>query len=181
MKHKSQIFTIPNLLSLVRLLLIPLVVWLYIGRKDYLGALGILILSGLTDVADGYIARRFHMVSDLGKALDPIADKLTQAATLACLSTRFSYVWLVLAVLMVKELFAGIVGLYTIKKSGQVEGADWHGKVNTALLYGVMGLHMLVPNLSPVLSSCLLFSCLCMMCLSGVLYWLRSWRWIKGE
>lgn len=89
----KQILTIPNLLSVFRILLIPLIVWLYCGKQDYLLAAWVLLLSGVTDIADGFIARHFHMVSDLGKVLDPIADKLTQTVALVCLLTRFRAVW----------------------------------------------------------------------------------------
>ena len=68
--QKNQILTIPNLLSLVRLLLIPLIVWLYVGQNHYLAAAAVIVLSGLTDIADGIIARKFHMVSDFGKILE---------------------------------------------------------------------------------------------------------------
>ena len=88
-KSENKILTVPNLLSLFRLLLIPVIVWLYWFQKDYFPAGALLILSGLTDLADGYIARHFNAVSNVGKILDPIADKLTQAAMLFCLVTRF--------------------------------------------------------------------------------------------
>ena len=132
MTKKQQIFTIPNLLSFFRLLLIPVIVWLYCDRHAYGWTLSVLILSGLTDIADGYIARRWNLISDFGKALDPVADKLTQIATLWCLVSRFSYMWLPLGILLIKELFTGIMSLYAVKKSGQVKGADWHGKLCTA-------------------------------------------------
>lgn len=178
MKHK-KVFTIPNILSMVRLLLIPLIVWLYTVKQDYYGALGVLILSGITDLADGFIARRYHMVSDLGKALDPVADKLTQIATLACLLTKFPHMRLPLGVLMVKEIVTGVVSLCAIRKSGQVKSADWHGKVTTALLYGVMGLHMLLPDIPDLLSMVLMGACVVMMGISGVLYGLRNYCQIK--
>lgn len=76
-QFEKKIFTIPNLLSAFRLLLIPVFVWAYCIKKAYLLTAGVLLLSGLTDMADGFIARRFHMISDLGKMLDPIADKLS--------------------------------------------------------------------------------------------------------
>ena len=85
---QSRILTIPNLLSFFRLCLIPVFMWLYCVEKNYLWTGIILILSGLTDTVDGIIARKFNMISDLGKVLDPIADKLTQAAMLFCLLTR---------------------------------------------------------------------------------------------
>ena len=71
---RGRVITIPNLLSLLRLCLIPVIVWLYLVRGNQFAAGCLMVLSGLTDVMDGRIARRFHMVSDLGKALDPIAE-----------------------------------------------------------------------------------------------------------
>lgn len=90
-KYKNKILTIPNILSFLRLCLIPVIVWLYVDKQDYLWALLVLILSGITDIVDGIIARKCNMISDFGKAFDPIADKLTQMATLYCLISRFSY------------------------------------------------------------------------------------------
>ena len=104
MVNKQQILTVPNLLSFFRLLLIPVIVWLYCSKEAYGLALVVLILSALTDIADGIIARKFHLVSDFGKALDPIADKLTQIATMGCLLQRFPHMWLPLGILVVKEV-----------------------------------------------------------------------------
>ena len=85
----DRIFTIPNMLSFFRICLIPVIVWLYLVKKNYTWTVCILILSGVTDMVDGFIARRFNMISNLGKVLDPIADKLTQTVMLVCLFTRF--------------------------------------------------------------------------------------------
>ena len=178
---KGKYLTIPNLLSVFRLLLIPVIIWLYCGKQAYNQALAVLILSGVTDIADGFIARKWNQTSDLGKALDPIADKLTQIATAWCLVSRYEYLWLLLGVLVVKEVFAGITGLYAVKKSGRIKSSDWHGKVNTALLYAVMGLHMLWTDIPAPLSKGLMVLCIGMMCLSAVLYWLRNLRQIRGE
>lgn len=90
---KDQILTIPNLLSVVRLLLIPVIVWLYCGKQEYTAAVVVILLSGITDIADGIIARKYHMVSDFGKILDPIADKLTQAAIILCLTYNYPLMW----------------------------------------------------------------------------------------
>ncbi len=111
----KQILTIPNLLSVFRILLIPLIVWLYCGKQDYLLAAWVLLLSGVTDIADGFIARRFRMVSDLGKVLDPIADKLTQTAALVCLLTRFRAVWWLLGVLAGAASILLSLALYTME------------------------------------------------------------------
>ena len=107
--------TIPNLLSCVRLLLIPVMMWLYLVKAAYGMAFLVLLLSAATDIADGIIARKWDQISDLGKVLDPVADKLTQVAALACLVSRFPYMWLPLAMLMGKELLTGAVSLYAVK------------------------------------------------------------------
>ena len=80
--RKDQIFTIPNLLSIIRLILIPIIVWLYCEKQNYNAAVAVIVVSGATDITDGFIARHFNMVSDFGKILDPVADKLTQAAVI---------------------------------------------------------------------------------------------------
>lgn len=180
MVKKQEILTVPNLLSFFRLLLIPVIVWLYCVRKDYSLALGVLVLSGLTDIADGIIARKFDLVSDFGKALDPVADKLTQIATMGCLLSRFVHMWLPLGILVVKEVFTGAMSLCAVKRSGQVKGADWHGKLCTVVLYGTMGLHILYSDIPVVLSKCLIALCILVMCLSGILYWCRNYKQIKG-
>ena len=90
MRNKN-IFTIPNILSVFRLLLLPVIVYTYMNQKDYVLTGILLLISGLTDLLDGYIARTFNMMSDLGKILDPVADKATQAVVLLCLMTRFSW------------------------------------------------------------------------------------------
>ncbi len=167
---QSKILTIPNLLSFFRLCLIPLFMWLYCVERNYLWTGIILIISGLTDTVDGIIARKFNMISDLGKVLDPIADKVTQAAMLFCLLTRFPLMIAPLALMVVKEFFMGVTGLLVIQKTGKVFGADWHGKVNTWLLYAMMIIHVFWYNIPDVVSKVLIGICVVMMLISLVLY-----------
>ena len=77
---EGKILTVPNLLSALRLCMVPLFLWIYLRLDEPLWAGGLLVISGITDTVDGWIARRFHQVSNLGKALDPFADKVTQIA-----------------------------------------------------------------------------------------------------
>ena len=165
-----RIFTIPNLLSMVRILLIPGIVWMYAVREDTVWTLVLVALSALTDVIDGRIARRFNMVSDLGKALDPIADKLTQGALAVCLALRYPLLWALAAWLVVKEVTTGILGLMLVKRERPVHSAKWHGKVCTALLYGSMMLMLLVPGLPTWVANTLIVLCLVMMTVSFVMY-----------
>ena len=177
---KGKILTIPNLLSLIRILLIPLFVWLYLGEENVPATAVVLVLSGLTDALDGFIARHYHMVSDFGKALDPFADKLTQFAMLCCLVIRFPrMIWLI-AVLCVKEIFVASTQLAVIHKNEVVLGADWHGKVTTILLYAVMILHLLWLDLPESLSWALVLLCIGMLLLSGVLYGIRNIRAVRN-
>ncbi len=174
---KNQILTIPNLLSLLRLAMIPLLLWLYLVKEEYMWTAVVVLLSGATDILDGVIARKYHLVSDLGKALDPVADKLTQVAMLYCLGTTFPEIRMLLLLLVVKEAVTGAMSLYTIKKTGQIQGAQWHGKITTVLLY-VLILDRIIPWL---LSSLLTLLCAGMMVTSMVLYWQRNWKSIRAE
>ena len=137
----AEIFTIPNILSFFRICLIPVIVWLYCIEERFGIAGWLLILSWETDIVDGFIARTFHMVSELGKVLDPVADKLTQAAMLVCLILRFPLVIIPFALLIAKETFMSISGILVIQRTGKVFGAELHGKLATGLLYGMMILH----------------------------------------
>nr|WP_294490679.1 CDP-alcohol phosphatidyltransferase family protein [uncultured Mediterraneibacter sp.] len=168
--YKKKVLTVPNLLSFFRLCLIPVFMWLYCVEKNYVWTGIVLILSGATDTVDGLIARRFHMTSDLGKVLDPMADKLTQVAMLFCLLTRFPFMIAPLALMVFKEFFMGVTGLLVIQKTGKVFGADWHGKVNTWLLYAMMIVHVFWYNIPDSVSGALIAVCIVMMLISLVLY-----------
>ena len=176
----GKIFTIPNLLSFLRLVMIPWFVWEYLDQENSIGTALILLLSGFTDTIDGWIARRFNMVSNLGKALDPLADKLTQIAMLACLVFLFPRMLLVFIALCVKELFVLTTSLMAIHKTEEVLPADWHGKATTASLYATMVAHLLFPGMPDKLSSGLIVLCTGLVLLSGVLYGIRNIRALKS-
>ena len=178
---KGNILTIPNLLSLIRILLIPLFVWLYLGKENVPATAVVLVLSGLTDALDGFIARHYHMVSDFGKALDPFADKLTQFAMLCCLVVRFPRMLWLIIVLCVKEVLVASSQLLVIRKTELVLGAEWHGKITTILLYAVMILHLLWLDIPATLSWSLVGLCIGMLLLSGVLYGIRNYRAIRDN
>ena len=173
---EGKILTVPNLLSFLRLCMVPLFLWIYLGLDEPLWAAGLLVLSGITDTVDGWIARKFHQVSNLGKALDPFADKVTQISVVTCLSIRFPRLWIVSGVLLAKESFALITSLMAIHSSGEVQGADWHGKLTTTLMYITMTAHLVFPNIPDSISVALTVLCTCMILLSGVLYGIRNIR-----
>ena len=148
---REEFFTIPNLMGYFRLLLIPVFAWRYLTagtREEYLAAAVIVGISGLTDLFDGKIARHFHQVTELGKFLDPLADKLTQGVVILCLASRFSWLRVLLVLFILKEGFMGIMGLVMLHHNGRkLDGAKWYGKVCTALLYTVMFLVLFFPDL----------------------------------
>lgn len=172
----SKVLTIPNILSAYRLALIPVICWLYRCKEAYRFAVIALVASWLTDIADGFIARRFHMESDLGRILDPVADKLTQAAVLFCLAARFTCIRVMLLVLIVKEVLTGICGLLVIRKTKVVNRADWHGKIATGFIYLTMGAHMLWTNIPNPVSYSMVACCIGVMMLSFVLYGIKNLR-----
>ena len=178
---RKPLFTIPNLLSLLRLCMIPLIIWLYCTQKNYALTAVVLVLSGLTDMVDGYIARRFNMVTDLGKALDPVADKLTQASVMFCLLSRFRMMLVPLLLLIFKEVCNGVISLVVIKKTGKVCGADWHGKVCTWLLYAMMFVHIVWFDISREWTTALISICVIMMTVSFALYMVRNYKMLTKE
>ena len=180
-KYKNKIVTIPNILSLFRLLLIPVIMWLYIVKEDPVLTTVILVLSGITDIVDGIIARKCHMVSDFGKAFDPVADKLTQIAMLFCLVSRFKWMLLPLCVMVIKEVTAGILGLLVIRKTGKVDGAVWHGKATTVSLYSMMIIHLIWYNIPGVISGILIGACTALALLSAFMYSRENVRILLGK
>lgn len=180
-RYQKKILTIPNLLSLLRLAMIPLLVWLYVSQQKYGWTAFVLLLSGLTDIVDGQIARRCNMVSDFGKFLDPIADKLTQLAMLACLMTRFPMMKIPLVLLLFKEIISGLMGVFAARKTGVVFSSEWHGKTTTVLLYLTITLHLLWINIPIYVTSGLTTLCTMMMLVSGILYLLRSIKLFRSN
>ena len=145
---KKQIFTIPNLLSLFRLLLIPVYVMIYlnaVSTTDYIIAAAILTVSCLTDLVDGYIARHYHMISTVGKILDPLADKATQFTLIICVGIRYPVLWWTIGLFVVKELFQLIAGAVCWFKGWILKGAQLSGKICTTVLFTTLTLLVLIP------------------------------------
>lgn len=172
--YSKAVFTIPNLLSMFRLVLIPIIAASYLYRVHPLVTVGLLLLSGLTDIVDGWIARKFHMTSDLGKALDPVADKLTQFTMLLCLALTNRPIRVLLICMAVKEFIMGLEGILVVKATGTTYSARWHGKANTCLLHATLLIHLLWFNMPESVTVLLVCLCLCMMLLSFVLYTLDN-------
>lgn len=176
---QHDILTIPNFLSLVRLALIPLFIWLYSVKGSYAWAVAVLAISGISDILDGWIARKFDMISDFGKVLDPAADKLTQLALIVCLCFRYPQIWGLLALFVVKELTMGILGLVVVLKTKYVPSARWFGKACTAVLEGSMGLLILFPMLPETVAYFLMALSTLMLLFSFIQYIIMDIRLLR--
>lgn len=169
-KLQTKYFTIPNLLSMFRIALIPICVWMYCVERNSILTATILLLSWFTDMIDGFIARKFNMISEFGKILDPVADKLTQSAMLFCLLFNFHAMLYLFLFMVIKETAMAITGYIVIKKTNTVYGANWHGKIATGALYTILFIHILWINIPLYLSTTLILLCAGLMLLSLVLY-----------
>lgn len=135
---RKEVLTIPNFLSLFRLILIPVYVYLYLTAQtttQYIIAGLVLALSCLTDMIDGRIARKFHMISKVGMLLDPVADKATQLALLVCLSMNYPVLYPVLGLLVIKESFQLVAMIIAFLNRKMLPGALFVGKVCTTVLF----------------------------------------------
>ena len=124
---------VPNILTIIRFLLIPFILF-YIFTGNYILAFVFFTISGITDIADGFIARKFNLISNFGKLMDPLADKLTQIATLTSLViANIIPIW-ILVIVLLKE-FIMIVGASFLYGKDVVVYSRWYGKLATVLFY----------------------------------------------
>ena len=130
----KKIFTIPNLLSFIRIILVPINVVLYL-KKHMVAATVLVVVSGASDMLDGFIARTFNQVSDLGKLLDPIADKLTMLAVVFLVAIHHLPMRVMLYVMMAKEGIMLLGALVLFKTGARTCQSKLFGKLATAALY----------------------------------------------
>lgn len=176
---KKNILTIPNLLSCFRLLLIPIYAVLYMKAetlREYAVAAIVFAASALTDMVDGIIARKCHMISRLGIMLDPFADKMTQFVIILCLSIKKPAILPLLCLFVVKEAFMLIMACLHLKKRKMLDGALIPGKICTAVLFLSMFILVIVRDLPPVWVSVIVWICAIFMVISLVSYALCYFR-----
>lgn len=171
---REELLTVPNLLSAFRLVLAVL----FLGIHQRYGGMtenrtlltGILILSGISDFMDGKIARKFHMVSEVGKVLDPIADKVTQGVLLICFFSEYEVAKGVFLLFLVKECYMAVMGTKTVKKVKKNDGARWYGKISTAVFYTVMVILIIFRDIPETTANLLILCCGGFMLLAFVMY-----------
>ena len=183
-QRQDRILTVPNLISLLRLLMIPVIVWLYVARRESRAAFILLLISWLSDVLDGWIARRFHMGSRLGVVLDPAADKLTLVSVIFCMAFSHRDMIPLLVVLLLVEGCKGVFGLVRMKHRRYISSAKWHGKIATGCLYTTILLHMAWESIPHWFSQLTVYVSLAVVVVSMTLYCLyyaRALRRPEGE
>ncbi len=168
-QDRKQIWSIPNFISLFRLLLIPLMVALY-WKGRALAALIVFGVSAASDIADGQIARRFDMVTDLGKMLDPLADKLTQGAAAICVARNHPQLFLLFGLMAVKELTQAYIGARSMKQTGRAFSARWYGKACTVITTACLMVMFAFPRIPEPWINGMLILCGVVMLVTLILY-----------
>ncbi|MBE6822211.1 CDP-alcohol phosphatidyltransferase family protein [Caproiciproducens sp. LBM24188] len=139
MKQRNKNINVPNSLSVLRIILIVPFVYYFIHNR-ILEAGIVLAVSGLSDMLDGMIARKFNQFTELGQMLDPVSDKLTQGAVAVCLAVEQPILIPLLAIFIVKEALMLVAGCFLLKTGKRPGGSKWYGKVATTLFYISFGI-----------------------------------------
>lgn len=142
---------VPNLLTILRFLLIPIIVIACV-QGDYILAIVVFTVSGITDILDGTIARKYNLISDFGKLMDPLADKATQISLLTTLFIKGVIPIWILAVVVLKE-FCMVSGASFLYGKELVVSSKWYGKLATVLFYAAMVISLLLEQIGESTSS----------------------------
>ena len=180
---KREYFSVPNLMGYFRIILIPVYLWLYFnasGTADYMKAAAVIGSSGLTDCFDGKIARRFDLITEWGKILDPIADKLTLGAVILSLAFRYPLMRAVVLLYIVKEGYMLIMGGLMMKKGRYMDGAQWYGKVCTAYTYVMIFLLLMIPGMPDMATKAMIGLC-CLIMLFTLAKYVLFYRRMRKE
>ncbi len=166
---------IPNLISLFRLLLVPVFALVFFsGREDsMLLSAAVFVISGVSDMLDGYIARKYQQVTDIGKILDPAADKLMQTAVILCLCLKGIVPFWAFIIFLLKELLMFAGGAAALKKYDFVVHSNWYGKLATGIFYAVMIVILVVHDLNEVLKIALLAVAIASTLFASIMYFFR--------
>ena len=170
----KDLVAIPNILCYLRIIMVGVFLYIYntaTSQNDYYIAMLVVMVAGITDFLDGRIARKFNMITDLGKVIDPVADKLMQFAMLITLTFNVKNMYMLTIYLIIKEVVLALIAFIILKTKGRrLNGAKWYGKVCTAVLYVVMLVFVAVPQLNAYLRNALLIVCAAAITLSFVMY-----------
>ncbi|MDD6615728.1 MAG: CDP-alcohol phosphatidyltransferase family protein [Lachnospiraceae bacterium] len=162
---KKELFSIPNLMGYFRILMLPVfLVWYHRAEtpEEFGAAFALLAVIFLSDALDGFVARRFHMVTGFGKILDPVADKLVQGTLTLAVSFRHSWMKVFFAVFLIKEVYMSVMGMYLLRVKNSLNGARWYGKLCTAVVDSCILILLFLPKLPADVSNTMI------LCMIGV-------------
>ena len=162
---------IPNYLTILRLLLVPIVFGLIL-YEQYTLAIVFYIIANLTDILDGFIARKFNLISDFGKLMDPLADKITQISTILALILKNIIPYWILIIFSIKELSMIIVASILYKKKIVTVHSKWYGKAATVLLFIAIVFSLLSETFTYLsnITIYLYYISICMTLFAGLMY-----------
>lgn len=163
-------FSVPNLLCYLRIILIPFFVYAYLKLDNYWLAVSLLVVMEISDLLDGFIARKFNQITDLGKILDPIADKLLQFSLLLILAITYPFSLVILVIFVGKEIILAIVGVVATTLLNHLEGARMCGKVATTVFYVCCLVLVLIPSIGQKWGNLLLLITGCFLIYSFISY-----------
>jgi cardiolipin synthase len=183
----ARIWTIPNIISFVRLLGVPLFLYLLLGPHHDGWALAVLAIGGTTDWVDGYVARRLNQVSRLGELMDPFADRLYILAALLALTIRDVIPWWLTIALLAREVTVGIALLILRRRGYGPPPVHYVGKTGTFVLLFALPVLLLahaVPSIATVVAPIgwgLAWWALGLYWIAGILYLAQTWSVLRAD
>ena len=160
---------LPNILTTVRLIIIPFFAYFMLNSESFLVPLLLFVLSGVTDIVDGWIARHFNMITDVGSVYDPLVDKLMQITAVVCLSLNGTIPGWMICVVALKELSMIAVGVVLYLKKIVVH-SNWYGKAATVFFYAVMLIFIMFPAIDETIKMILLAALVVVMVVAAIGY-----------
>lgn len=163
---------IPNILTTVRLIIIPFFAYFLFKEESFWLAAALFLLSGITDVVDGWIARRFNMITDVGSVYDPLVDKLMQITAVVCLAVKEVIPVWIICIIAAKEVTMIAVGIVLYIKKIVVH-SNWYGKIATVLFYAVILALIVFPQINYFVKMTILGLLVVVMLLAAVGYLIK--------
>jgi len=163
---------IPNILTTVRLIIIPFFAYFLFKAESFWLAAALFLLSGITDVVDGWIARRFNMITDVGSVYDPLVDKLMQITAVVCLAVKEVIPVWIICIIAAKEVTMIAVGIVLYIKKIVVH-SNWYGKIATVLFYAVILALIVFPQINYFVKMTILGLLVVVMLLAAVGYLIK--------
>ena len=161
------------MLSVFRICLVPLFVYFFMTSDRHYIAILIFLLAGLTDVIDGVLARKNNWITNIGKVLDPFADKCMQIAALVCLTLTRFLPWWITGVLILKELLLLIGGFRALSTNKVYVQSSWYGKAGTVAFYIAVVLLVIIENMPVILKLLIGFALIAFMLFALTMYFIN--------